>query len=633
MVARLPTSATLQRAERLTLAVLMCGVAALAFSDFVSPVYWLLVTTLAVLRLWRGPGFALTELQASMIGWAGFLWVGLELALGRALVVAFTDFLLILALAVAIEAATPRNHLHRMLVGLFLILGAAVLTDSVLYALPLAAFVWFMWRAAACLYGMDMPGGDLPAAPPRREGRVMAVMGVVIVLLFVLLPRFDTESRLKPTQPRMETTGFSDQVQLGDFARELDATVVMRVEPAPGTDPEAFRHAVQGRYWRATPMSVYVKNGWRRAGERTIRSWPRGSDIRLRDGKGIRVAVYREATDHRYIMVPDGLQTIEDVPYPVLQDNGGSLMFRRAPSRRLRLVMQLGRHAMPEGLRPPMRAEESAGSVPAAVRDWALQIAGGAATPQLALKRMDAELHGWTYDLNAPIDNQAPLASFLRLKRGHCELYATTLALAARSLGVPARVVNGYYAGEWNATGGFLLLRQQHAHSWVEAWLNGRWQRFDPTPASRWQLSGVRFPQLDEVWESVKLAWYRYVLQFEESARTELITRFLQLLKQALPWLMLGAVGLFALLRLRRSGLPLLSRAPRRVRGMQALLDRWLARRGILRQPWQPLRTLPVPEHVDATAWRQLVQEWEQQAYGVSPAWNRRILWRRLRAL
>jgi len=631
-VARQAVAVTLQRAERLTLAVLMCGVAALAFSDFVSPVYWLLVTLLAGLRLWRGPSFALSELQASLIGWAGFLWVGLELALGRALVVAFTDFLLILALAVVIEAATPRNHLHRMLVGLFLILGAAVLTDSVLYALPLAAFVWFMWRAAACLYGMEMPGGDLPAATTGADTKSMVAMAVVILLLFVLLPRFDIESRLKPTQPRMETTGFSDRVQLGDFARELDATVALRIEPLAGVDPEAFRRQIQGRYWRAAPLSIYVNNGWRRAGERVLRAWRRDADVVLREGDGMRIAVYREATDHRYVMVPDGLQRIEAIPFSMRIDAGGSLDFSRPPTRRLRLVMQLGRPALPVDMRPPIKLEENGASVPSAVREWAASTVRGAVTPQLAMERMVTELRGWSYDLNAPIDNAAPLASFLRLKRGHCELYATTLALAARTLGIPARVVNGYYGGEWNETGGFLLLRQQHAHSWVEAWLDGRWQRFDPTPASRWQLSGVRFPQLDEVWESVKLAWYRYVLEFEESARSELITQALQLLRRLLPWLLLAAVVVLVSLQLKRAGIRLGWRR-RRGSGVQAFFDRWLAHRGIERLPWQPLRLLPKPPHVDDARWRQLVRDWELQAYGAAPPWNRRMLWRRLRAL
>jgi len=157
----------LLRAERLTLAVLMCGIAALALSDFVSPFYWLLSVAAALLRLWRGPALQLSEMQASIVGWLGFGWVTLELLFGRELIVAFSDFLLILSFAIVVEAARPRNHLHRMLVGLFLILAAAVPTDSVLYVVSLLLMMWFLWLSASCLSSLNWPGGDLAASPVR----------------------------------------------------------------------------------------------------------------------------------------------------------------------------------------------------------------------------------------------------------------------------------------------------------------------------------------------------------------------------------------------------------------------------------------------------------------------------------
>jgi len=262
---------TVLRTERLTLAVLMCGVASLALSDFVSPFYWGLSVLAALLRLWFGTKLALTEMQASFIGWVGFFWVALELVLGRALVVAFTDFLLILALAVVVEVATPRNHLHRMLVGLFLVLAAAVLTDSVLYVIPLTALMWFFWRASSCLYGLNWPGGDLTTVPVRLDLRCMLAMAVITLLLFVTLPRFGFQGLLKPTQPRMQTSGFSDHVALGDFARQLDARVVMRVETADDTlhADAGFQRHIQGRYWRGVALSRFSGRGWQRVPEQS----------------------------------------------------------------------------------------------------------------------------------------------------------------------------------------------------------------------------------------------------------------------------------------------------------------------------------------------------------------------------
>ena len=56
------------------------------------------------------------------------------------------------------------------------------------------------------------------------------------------------------------------------------------------------------------------------------------------------------------------------------------------------------------------------------------------------------------------------------------------MALMARTLGIPARVVGGYLGGERAAFGGWHLVRQRNAHAWVEAWTGTEWRTYDPTP-------------------------------------------------------------------------------------------------------------------------------------------------------
>ena len=53
-----------------------------------------------------------------------------------------------------------------------------------------------------------------------------------------------------------------------------------------------------------------------------------------------------------------------------------------------------------------------------------------------------------------------------------------------RAVNIPARLVGGYQGGEINPMTGHVVVRQYHAHAWVEAWLPGKgWQRIDPTAA------------------------------------------------------------------------------------------------------------------------------------------------------
>ena len=76
-----------------------------------------------------------------------------------------------------------------------------------------------------------------------------------------------------------------------------------------------------------------------------------------------------------------------------------------------------------------------------------------------------------------------PVEDFLfNTKSGHCEYFASACALMLQSVQIPARLVNGYYGSELNALTGNNEIRQRHAHSWVEAFLDNRWQTLEPTP-------------------------------------------------------------------------------------------------------------------------------------------------------
>ena len=76
------------------------------------------------------------------------------------------------------------------------------------------------------------------------------------------------------------------------------------------------------------------------------------------------------------------------------------------------------------------------------------------------------------------------LSEFLRDRVGYCEQFASSMALMARTLGIPARVVVGFTQGSkvgaetWEVT-------VRDAHAWPELWFDDiGWVRFEPTPRS-----------------------------------------------------------------------------------------------------------------------------------------------------
>ena len=70
---------------------------------------------------------------------------------------------------------------------------------------------------------------------------------------------------------------------------------------------------------------------------------------------------------------------------------------------------------------------------------------------------------------------------FFETKTGYCEYYAGTFAILARIVGIPSRIVTGYYGGSYNDLGDFITFKQQDAHSWVEVFIEGKWIHYDPT--------------------------------------------------------------------------------------------------------------------------------------------------------
>ena len=95
---------------------------------------------------------------------------------------------------------------------------------------------------------------------------------------------------------------------------------------------------------------------------------------------------------------------------------------------------------------------------------------------------------GYKYSLNNEIIDPTidPVEDFLfNRKQGHCEYSATAMALMLRAVDIPSRLVSGFKGGQLSGLSGAFVVEGRHAHAWVEAWVDGQWKTFDPTPFER----------------------------------------------------------------------------------------------------------------------------------------------------
>jgi hypothetical protein len=115
-----------------------------------------------------------------------------------------------------------------------------------------------------------------------------------------------------------------------------------------------------------------------------------------------------------------------------------------------------------------------------------------------------------------------PLEEFLfTRKTGYCEHYATAMVVMLRTVGIPARLVTGFLATEWNEYGGYFTVRQRDAHAWVEVYFpHSGWITMDPTPTVSAAVTNSRWEALSRLMGSVRLQWDRLFVHY--SAKDQL---------------------------------------------------------------------------------------------------------------
>ncbi len=126
--------------------------------------------------------------------------------------------------------------------------------------------------------------------------------------------------------------------------------------------------------------------------------------------------------------------------------------------------------------------------------------------------------NNFQYSLDWPGERNGrdPLLVFLlEARRGHCQLFASALALLLRECGIPTRYVSGVVCRERHPSGSYYIARVRNIHAWVEAYDRDRkcWVVLDGTPVEvteppvvpddwRWQARST-FDRLQMLWQQL----------------------------------------------------------------------------------------------------------------------------------
>ena len=101
------------------------------------------------------------------------------------------------------------------------------------------------------------------------------------------------------------------------------------------------------------------------------------------------------------------------------------------------------------------------------------------------------------------------------------------MVVLARSIGFPARLVNGFAGGKLNEVGDFVELTRADAHAWVEVdYETAGWVRYDPTPPNlrtREDLPPGFVSRISDLAGALELWWYQRVVDFDTSDQVHMV--------------------------------------------------------------------------------------------------------------
>ncbi len=459
-----------------------------------------------------------------------------------------------------------RDLVYLVVLSFLLVLAAAVLTVDTMFLLSFALFILV---AMATFISMEMRRSEWETlaapVPPRQDGKfyrslagMAAILGVLTLagsaLIFFILPRWNSSRYLRDFGMQSSMiTGFGQDVRLGGIGQiQQSSEVVMHVQVLSGKLPEDVK-------WRGVALANFDGQRWWNNGEMPSIHGLNNSPLDLIQASNS--AFYSRAAPapglptltYRVIMEPVGLNVFFLAPVP-LKINGnysvlettldGSVFNASAGSGEAEGAQRIGVYTAEADSRDPepFVRDSNSNNYPPRVANLYLQLprvdprvvelaqrtaaASGSGSNYARARAIESYLkNNFGYTLQLPGGKSPdPLAYFLfTRKKGHCEYFASSMTVMLRTLGIPARVVNGFRGGAYNDLTGNYIVRERDAHSWVEAYFpEFGWVTFDPTPSGPAAASTGGWSRMALYMDAAQEMWREWIINYDFSHQVRL---------------------------------------------------------------------------------------------------------------
>ena len=414
-----------------------------------------------------------------------------------------------------------RDYITLAILAFLMVLAAAVLTVDSIFLFTFAAF---MIMAVATFVLMEMRRSGHAANIQARHSndpqehrhlafslvRAAPVLMLMILIggavVFFVMPRMSAGYMGGYSFGTDFSSGFSDHVRLGQIGQiQQSDAVVMHIQ----IDGDAI-----GRYslrWRGVALSNFDGTTWSNPPDQFVlqrqpdRSY-RVPQINAALRSYVTLNQTREHIIHyRVMMEPIGTNVFFLAPWARSVSGDYRMLAADSAGAVYNFDTQRGitRYEAESDIATatPVELRTAAGNSPVRIQAAYLRLPKlDPRVPRLAAQITSSA--GTDFDKAAALENylrtrfgytlqlprtqvKDPIANFLfERKQGHCEYFASAMAVMLRTLGIPSRVVNGFRSDEFNDLTGNYVVRAKDAHAWVEAYFpEYGWQTFDPTPA------------------------------------------------------------------------------------------------------------------------------------------------------
>jgi transglutaminase-like putative cysteine protease len=470
-----------------------------------------------------------------------------EFGISKSFLDSLVHLVLFVMLVRLFSAQTDRDHFFLAGLSFAMVLAAAVLTVDSIFLFALAGFVLV---ATGTFILMEMMHACTKAAVQGRDPNVprayrklsfviatvapvlLVVIFAVGALIFFVLPRVSTGYFSAYGAGNDLSSGFSERVELGRIGQiQQSHSVVMHVRI------EGDMSAGRELKLRGIILNKFDGHSWSNTREKMqLRRSPDGSfDLRgitaeeptPAAGYPVHYQVTLEPFVNNVFFLMANPQSLHG-NYRQLSADSFADVYNFDPDRPLNRyeadsILRLGRTRVARNHSagyPPQVLLDFMGPTPVdqRVRGLAQQITSTAPGPYEKAAALESYLSShFTYTLELPKTTPAdPIASFLfERRRGHCEYFASAMAVMLRTLGIPSRVVNGFSGGEYNDVSSQYVIRASEAHSWVEAYIPGEgWMQFDPTPAGT-GLTGSHSNRFLLYLDAMASFWREWIVNYD----------------------------------------------------------------------------------------------------------------------